>query len=370
MLEPLKRNLRPLTHFICKELLYDYQRGKLDKDRHMAVEKYLEQNPELKKDLEIYKTALSYTDNLARTKVVDSYILELKEVKSFQKKMFQKMRWSKLPEVTRWMIEGFVLSACVMLMGIVLPWDKMAEFWPNFKTKFEPHNESKVQEPSNSITIVAAPTDSKKINDKTEDAVKPTETAATDTKVERVKPVAPTVAPEQTPTVVAAKTVNVDNKNNLKSESSSATTVDKNKNAAVTGFLYSMNMKMKYDSSALGLIKKKLIELGAIKAGQVGLGWRKLNPPGSYYHFSLPENKYPELIKLLEQFSTLRSYKNVHPRIMPEGQVRVILWIEDIVHNKTKNNLIIQDSSVSDETDPKSENTPKENVDVMDQEGQ
>jgi hypothetical protein len=76
-------------------------------------------------------------------------------------------------------------------------------------------------------------------------------------------------------------------------------------------------------------IKKQIEALGGTKAGQVELGWRKKNPPGNYFHFALPQVSYQKLLDELGKYGAVRIYKSPHARIMPEGQIRIILFIED-----------------------------------------
>jgi len=69
------------------------------------------------------------------------------------------------------------------------------------------------------------------------------------------------------------------------------------------------------------------LSLGGQKAGEVQIGWRK--PDGSYFHFSLEEDKLEELKQFMSSYGPVRFYKDPHWRVMPQGKIRIILWIED-----------------------------------------
>jgi hypothetical protein len=67
-------------------------------------------------------------------------------------------------------------------------------------------------------------------------------------------------------------------------------------------------------------------ELGAEKAGEVELGWKR--GTGRYFHFAIPETNEARLLEVLRAYGPVRISKDVHPRVMPPGQLRFILWIE------------------------------------------
>jgi hypothetical protein len=73
-------------------------------------------------------------------------------------------------------------------------------------------------------------------------------------------------------------------------------------------------------------IAEQIRELGGEKAGEVELGWKR--GTGRYYHFAMPETNEKQLLEKLQAYGPVRISKDPHPRVMPEGQVRFILWIE------------------------------------------
>ncbi|PIU00463.1 MAG: hypothetical protein COT74_05920 [Bdellovibrionales bacterium CG10_big_fil_rev_8_21_14_0_10_45_34] len=92
------------------------------------------------------------------------------------------------------------------------------------------------------------------------------------------------------------------------------------------GFVYRAHMNTSEVNEVATLISNRIVALGGTKAGNVELGWEQ--PKGRYFHFSVGAEHYDEIFNFLQQFGTLRISKDPHPRVMPEGQIRWILWLE------------------------------------------
>jgi hypothetical protein len=92
------------------------------------------------------------------------------------------------------------------------------------------------------------------------------------------------------------------------------------------GFVYRAFMTLADIENVAPKITQQLKELGAEKAGEVELGWRRGS--GRYYHFSMPESNEQRLLENLRGYGPVRISKDPHPRVMPDGQVRFILWVE------------------------------------------
>ena len=75
-------------------------------------------------------------------------------------------------------------------------------------------------------------------------------------------------------------------------------------------------------------IRDKILELGGRKAGEVELGWHK-TPESAYFHFTIPEAKYEELQNFLSGYGTAVIDKEKHPRVMPDGIVRLIITVDE-----------------------------------------
>lgn len=63
-------------------------------------------------------------------------------------------------------------------------------------------------------------------------------------------------------------------------------------------------------------------------AGGKELGWLRRKDE-AYFHFSLPESNRAELELFLNTFGTVQFSDEHHPRVMPKGQIRIILTVKD-----------------------------------------
>jgi hypothetical protein len=98
------------------------------------------------------------------------------------------------------------------------------------------------------------------------------------------------------------------------------------KDAKAKGFVYRAFMTLNDLPTLAPKITEEIRSLGGEKAGEVELGWKR--GTGHYYHFALPQSNEERLLEKLRAYGPVRISKDPHPRVMPEGQVRFILWIE------------------------------------------
>ena len=75
-------------------------------------------------------------------------------------------------------------------------------------------------------------------------------------------------------------------------------------------------------------IKEKINALGAIKAGEVELGWLK-TPKWAYYHYTIPEKNMAEVEVFLRQIGVLQIKFETHPRKLPIGTRRFIIEVKE-----------------------------------------
>jgi hypothetical protein len=92
------------------------------------------------------------------------------------------------------------------------------------------------------------------------------------------------------------------------------------------GFVYRAFMTLPNLDELGPKITDNITDLGGEKAGEVELGWKR--GEGRYYHFSLPEESEEKLLEKLRAYGPVRISKDPHPRVMPKGKVRFILWVE------------------------------------------
>ncbi|MGZ3726737.1 MAG: hypothetical protein ACXWQQ_13100 [Pseudobdellovibrio sp.] len=74
-------------------------------------------------------------------------------------------------------------------------------------------------------------------------------------------------------------------------------------------------------------IKEKMNSMGAVKAGEVELGWMKSSQM-AYYHYTLPEKNMAEVEQYLKQLGSLQLKFEKHPRKVPAGTRRFIIEVK------------------------------------------
>lgn len=328
---------RKLSRFLCREMLYDYVSSVLDSSRKEAVDEFLKQDPETQRDLANIEEGLSYCTQLGETRISVPLMQEIRDHKGFWGSLREGRLWSAWPDSLKWGIEAVAISAIAAIVAMVIPWKKVSEFLPtgnNDVVLVEVQKDDKLKRqkaaglvnqgegrvspsvppevPKDSVAVTppktaGAKTTSQPKDSKAEPPLTPppgVESSDKDKKAE---------ADKKTDTVEVAK----DNKGETSSP----------ERKPLKGFVYRAFMNLEGLDQKTPEIVQGVKGLGGTKAGQVELGWRK--PKGSYFHFSLPESNYEELVKILRNFGPVRIYKDPHWRVMPEGKIRFILWVED-----------------------------------------
>lgn len=340
--DPLKGKKRHLSSFLVEEMMYDYVAGKLDNSRQNAVSEYLKSSKEARELEGQLKNAIDYCDNLSKTQVSEPLMEKLVRSKSIWSRCLEVVAWDKWPEATRWTLEAFAISLVVAFI--------VAVSWPKISTWF----------PERQRDVVLAELDKKKADDAEHpdlasesdgnDATTEILTAAEDSKI-KLPLTSKTDESQASEKLEAEKTVETEDldtgsekklakEDSIKAEpegqqgpkETGTNTVAAAKSAVEKpmpkGFVYRAFMTLGKIESVTESIRDELQKLGGQKAGEVRMGWRK--PKGSYFHFSVPESNYDAVVEMLRSFGPVQIAKDPHWRVMPEGKIRIILWVEDL----------------------------------------
>jgi hypothetical protein len=130
-------------------------------------------------------------------------------------------------------------------------------------------------------------------------------------------------APVATPVAVAKATPKP-----VEAKETETAAADTTATATSGGFLYRGEVEITNIDSNGPKITEKIAELGGRKAGSVELGWKK-TPTSMYYHFTIPEAKYQDLLTFLAQYGKPKISKEKHPRVMPDGIIRLIVTVDE-----------------------------------------
>lgn len=320
MREELPRKPRQVSAFVANEFLLDHLEGRLDADRVHAVGAALEKNPETKKKYEQLLLGSAFCRQLNELQPDREFLNSAVSERSFIGNLFQKLRWNSWPDQLRWTSEAFLISCFVALTAYAIPWGQLETWRQTLSERLLARNESNlVAVPE----IPPAPPESSgaaQITNRGGAVAAPT----------AVPSAAPTLVPTVAPTVVPT---------------AAPTAAPKPQ-----GELLRIAMKVSSIENNADEIVAKIKDLGGAKAGQVELGWRKAT--GNYFHFSLPEENYTALLQFLGGYGSVRMNKTAHARVMPEGQIRVILWIEDGVRPTISESADSPSDELTESTDP------------------
>lgn len=336
-----KKNDRKVTSFIGQELLYDYMSGKLDAERIKAVEEYLQQNRESLNDVNKIQVGLDYTDLMSQTKVSDALLQKIQVPDSYVENVVNKLKIEQWPAPVKMGVEASLIVIAITVIAVLIPWNKI---------RSDSHQANNVtlteinKSPSPSVGGDNPPVEAKRQDgevqfqdegtgkaDKTAAASKNNENSAAKSVTKPDEPTK-TVAvnkpeeskPSNTPTATAPTATASASAAAIKTEA--ATESSENKKA-LAGFIYRGAIKITNAKAARSKLVDGVSALGGRKAGNVELGWEKGN--GLYFHFTMPESKYQDLITLFKEYGELRISKEKHDRVMPDGIIRLIIEVEE-----------------------------------------
>ncbi|WP_413943798.1 zf-HC2 domain-containing protein [Bdellovibrio sp. HCB-162] len=311
-----KKGKREISPFIGHELLYDYLSGSLDKERRAAVEDHVKFSRDAQLDLTKIQNGQTYAERLADTVVSQPIIAQISAPSSYLSVLMQKSNFDKWPQGLKWGLEALVVVVAIVTLLTVTPWQKVMQLGVGTGSK-----EVVLAEVSKNTSSETPPVVEEKPEFIDEGVSKETpkehgKEAAKETAV------AKTEAPKPSPTATtAATTASVPKKE----EKPAAETAPA---AASGGFLYRGEIAVTNIDVIGPKITEKINELGGRKAGSVELGWKK-TPGSMYYHFTIPEAKYQDLLTFLGTYGKPKIGKEKHPRVMPDGIVRMIITVDE-----------------------------------------
>lgn len=346
----MTKRRRHLTPFLCQEMLYDYAIDRLDPDRKAAVDEYLKTDKACQEILVGIYEAIRYTETLARVEPNPEIVEHIAEAENIASLGRRYSSWKEWPDVMRWAIVCLLLVMSVAGVVSAVPWKRLnalsqkrsasdsieitalqgaspsqilsntenAETDPAALAAVESSGDEEMDGSGDSANDTAsdsaeAGSDAPSALIAKNPAQNPAKTMATPAPVAAGKlPTAPVSVPPSTQ--VAAKAP-------VGAEPTAEPKEGKGK-----GFVYRAFMTLSNLEELGPKITGDVEALGATKAGEVELGWKR--GTGRYYHFTLPEANEEKLLERLRAYGPVRISKDPHPRVMPQGQVRFILWVE------------------------------------------
>lgn len=301
---------REISNFIGQELLYDYLAEKLDPARRAAVEEHVKYSREAQSDLEKMNLGLNYLEQLSRTGVSQSVIEEISEPLTYVSELFRRSRFDKWPVGVRWGLEALGVIALIVTILVAVPWDKLTRMLPG-----KANEEFVLAEISRN-----GHGDTNQTNDEVaqfqDEGIKSLPNIKTSPAAVEVKEVS---------VAVKATDKNILKTGNLNDGTSLPAGIPA---AEFGGFLFRGDLVISNLSASVPKLISRIEGLGGRKAGDVDLGWSKA-PSSSYFHFTIPAAKYSELMNFMASFGKLKISKGKHPRVMPDGILRIIVTAEE-----------------------------------------
>lgn len=324
----LKKNKsREMSDFVANHLLFEYARNTLDPERKKAVEAVLESTPELQNEFIKLINGIQYCEKLSETLINDAAIKQIEMQSSQVNFIVNRLRWHQWPLGFRWLVEAGVVALLLVIVLNVLPLNRIihlndgndsqtivAEVDRKRKPILGEVPEANVERPEFSDEEVKQPT-----TVAAKDTMPPSKPNSATT-LAPSKPLATTTPNIPTPTTTPAKPAA-----NVAVTTPPAAEKTSSKSGA---WIYRGQFLVTNAEAVSPKIKDKIKDLGGQKAGEVEIGWLK-TPNVYYFHFTVPEAKLGELEALLKDYSTGKLVKEAHPRVMPDGIIRLLFTVEE-----------------------------------------
>ncbi|MBO9665668.1 MAG: hypothetical protein J7501_02505 [Bdellovibrio sp.] len=311
-----KKGKREMSPFIGHELLYDYLSGILDDERKNAVEDHVKFSRDAQLDLNKIQNGEAYAKQLADTVVSQPIIEQINLPSTYLTVLMQKSNFDRWPQGLKWGLEALVVVSVIVVLLTVAPWQKVLQLGIGSGNK-----EVILAEVSKEGTPAPTPSEEKpQFVDEEPKTAKPLQTP---------QPLStPEISPAKTVAAKAAATKPVPTPTPTPSAAPVAKKEEDKAEATSGGFLYRGELAVTNLAVVGPKITEKIKELGGRKAGGVELGWQKA-PTSTYYHFTLPEAKYQELSNFLGTYGKAHLNKEKHPRVMPDGIIRLIITVDE-----------------------------------------
>lgn len=336
-LPPRRRLKRNLTTFLCQEMLFEYATDRLDAERSADVANFLPSDKSCQDTLEAIRRGLDYSSCLSRTTVAPELVARLRESESIFSLVRRFMEWEEWPETLRWSVSAIAIS--LLLAGIVsvVPWQRLTIHSQKEKNTIVladiPNSAVPAKSSADSTEVAEGETQEQAAENGAEDLGTSGDEHDDGTSVPPpVAAGAPNVAPEAAPPRAADKELPSPGETG---QTAALTPPTPAKEQKPRGFVYRAFINLANVDESTPQIVQSLVDLGAEKAGEVPLGWRR--GAGSYFHFTAPESNENQVLELLRSYGPVRISKDPHPRVMPAGQIRFILWVEPLAESAPSN---------------------------------
>ncbi len=317
---------KKLTKFLCQELLYEFANGGLNPQREKEMREYIAGCRDSQREFERLKRGHAFAmraSGVRMSRALNEALL------NFEPQWQKQLRgWTLWSSQRGWKAMPYIVLSLTLLAGLFVakPWQKS-----------EPADVMLAEQLKTDTNIVAPPTGNQPIPVAQPEPQVAAPVVSANPQPAPVMPASQTSPTPAIPSVVkkepvseppvtaAAKSAEVNANDPATTTTAPATS---------RGYIMRGEIGVGQFSKTWPQIRDKIISLGGKVAGNVELGWLR-RPDQSYFHFSVPETKYAELESFLATFGPVRFDREKHPRVMPEGQIRIILTVKDTNTNES-----------------------------------
>lgn len=333
--------------FFSKELIYDYLSKQLNVEKKELLENAMNENFSVRLEVKRVQAAQNFLVTLRNFSLPSqlSQKIDVPEVQNFMSKNSFDLK--ALPEGLKQAMLALGVVSILVIVATIIPWHKIRDVQflspshnvlvveVNKKENLQNLSEMEKNEPplfADDQVAIAMNQDSKGTNPTVPEikgATQDSKAAESNSQSKELKDSSGAIAKNQELKAKERETVPVKTAPSEASSTNVTTAQDPTSEAPVTtGFLYRGQMKLTNLVVNGKRLTEKIIEIGGRKAGEVDLGWNR-GPQTLYYHFTIPEARYPELMTFLELYGKPSISKEKHPRVMPEGIIRLILTVDE-----------------------------------------
>ena len=333
---------REVSNFMGHEMIYDLITHSLDPERTQAIEEFVASSKEAQQDMMKMLNGIQYAERLSETVVSEMILSQISEPATYLAVLLKKTKFQHWPTSVKWALEALVVVSVIIVISLAIPWDRVSKFnpFPDRKETVlaEIDKTQQVGDPAKLKNLELSEPAEFSDEEKTENIIpkksgKRGAEAPKDTTYSAAEKEAPAVivaGVTPAPTEVPANPSGPATKSPLKAEKPPAKTASESDLAGNKkpgeGAIYRGTLDVTNLDVVGPKIAEKVAQLGGRKAGEVDLGWQK-TPGQAYFHFTLPEAKYEELLQFLATYGPPKIKKEKHPRVMPDGIVRLIVTI-------------------------------------------
>ncbi len=294
---------RELSDFMTQELLYDFVKNNLDSERKKSVEEAIEKYEDIRSDLKTIESGLQYLESLSKTLVSTALIQQVNEKETYFGQIQKLTSYENWPPFVKWTLEAVLVISVVITVSLLAPWAQFKDF---------------VMQNKNSELILAEFTkpESQSLIE-TSNTTEQSEKAHFEDEGEKSDPKKAIEVEKNKKTDVSQINSKI-----------SSVSIRNQEETKKTGFVYRGTLIIVNVEVGTEKLKNTIVELGGRKAGEVELGWRR-NQGDYYFHFTIPESKLSNLEDYFKTLGTIKLSRDPHPRIMPDGILRMIITTEE-----------------------------------------